>query len=261
MELLSLTTEQMGAYIGQLLWPLFRIAGFLMVAPVIGSQLVPTRIRLVVALSISVLIAPVLPAMPEVEGISLQAMVLVGQQLLIGAALGFFLQMIFQTLVLAGQMIAMQMGLGFASMVDPSNGINVTVVSNFYLMFITMLFVALDGHLIMLEVLVRSFEAIPIAVETDFASTSLMAIVESISWIFSSAMVIALPALTALLINNFAFGIMTRAAPQLNIFALGFPISLLLGIFLMWLTLPAITDSATQLFDDGFVRMNQIIDY
>ncbi|MFT5937607.1 MAG: flagellar biosynthetic protein FliR, partial [Pseudohongiellaceae bacterium] len=249
MELLNFSEEQLGAYLGQFLWPLFRVMGFLMVAPVIGSQLVPTRIRLIIAVAIAVLIAPVLPDMPQVQGLSVQAILLVGQQLLIGLSLGFFLQMVFQTFVLAGQMIAMQMGLGFASMMDPTNGVNVAVVSSFYLMFVTMLFIALDGHLTMLEVLVESFRSLPISLDFNFASTSLLAIISSISWIFSSAMIIALPALTALLITNVAFGIMTRAAPQLNIFALGFPVSLLLGVFLMWLTLPAVAESAANLFE------------
>lgn len=255
MELIALTTEQLGAYLGQFLWPLFRVMGFLMVAPVVGSQLVPARIRLIVAVAIAVLMVPVLPPVPQIEALSLQAIILIGQQLLIGLALGYFLQMVFQTLVLAGQMIAMQMGLGFASMMDPTNGVNVAVVSSFYLMFGTMLFIALDGHLTMIEVLVQSFYSLPITEEFDFASTSLMSIVSSISWVFSSAMVIALPALTALLITNVAFGIMTRAAPQLNIFALGFPVALLLGVFLMWLTLPAVTESVSILYEQAFIRM------
>ena len=259
MELIALTTAELGGYLGQFLWPFFRIGGFLMVAPVIGSQLVPARIRMVIALSLTVIIVPVLPDMPNIEGLSLKAMFLIGQQVLIGVALGFFMQLMFHTLVLAGQMIAMQMGLGFASMVDPSNGINVTVVSTFYLLFITILFVSLDGHLTMLKVIVDSFYSLPINSEFTFANTSMLAIVASISWIFSSAMVIALPALTALLITNFAFGIMTRAAPQLNIFALGFPVSLLFGMFLIWLTLPAVTNASVNLFDEGFLRINQLI--
>lgn len=258
MELLTFSAEQLAAYLGQFLWPLFRIMGFLMVAPVIGSQLVPTRIRLIIAVAISVLVAPVLPNMPQVEALSIQAILLIGQQVLIGVSLGFFLQMVFQTLVLAGQMIAMQMGLGFASMVDPTNGVNVAVVSSFYLMFVTMIFIAMDGHLTMLEVLVESFYSLPISLEFSFATTSLLAIISSISWIFSSAMIIALPALTALLITNVGFGIMTRAAPQLNIFALGFPVALILGVSLMWLTLPAVAESAINLFEQAFTRMAQL---
>ena len=259
MELIALTTAELGAYIGQLLWPFFRIAGFLMVAPVIGSQLVPARIRMVIALMMTVIIVPVLPEMPKIEGLSLQGIFLVGQQVFIGVALGFFMQLVFHTLVLAGQMIAMQMGLVFASMMDPTNGVNVAVVSTFYLLFITILFVSLDGHLTMLKVIADSFYSLPINTTFTFANTSMLDIVGSISWIFSSAMVIALPALTALLITNFAFGIMTRAAPQLNIFALGFPVSLLFGVFLIWLTLPEITNASLNLFDEGFIKINQLI--
>ncbi len=230
-----------------------------MVAPVIGSQLVPMRIRVIVAVAIAFIVAPVLPEMPAVGALSITTLVIVAQQILIGVALGFFLQMVFQTLVLAGQMIAMQMGLGFAAMMDPSNGVSVTVVSSFYLMFITTLFVVLDGHLVMVEVLIESFYTLPISTEFSFAQDSLFAIVSSISWIFASAMVISLPAISALLITNFAFGIMTRAAPQLNIFALGFPVALLFGLVLLWLTLPMVAEVSTELFADAFDRMRFFI--
>ncbi len=255
MEVLQFSEAQLGAYLGSFLWPLFRIMGFIMVAPVIGSQLVPARLRIVVAVAVALIISPLLPAMPAVEALSLAALVIVAQQVLIGVALGFFLQMVFQTLVLAGQMIAMQMGLGFAAMMDPSNGVSVTVVSSFYLMFVTALFIALDGHLVMVEVLVDSFYTMPIGDNTGFLLSPVMAIVNSISWIFASAMVIALPAISALLITNFAFGIMTRAAPQLNIFALGFPVALLFGLALIWLTLPMLADSASALFTEAFLSI------
>lgn len=230
-----------------------------MVAPVIGSQLVPLRIRVIISVAITFVVAPVLPEMPAVAALSIDAMLIVAQQLLIGIALGFFLQMVFQTLVLAGQMTAMQMGLGFASMMDPVNGVNVAVISSFYLMFVTALFIALDGHLIMLEVLIESFYTLPINRNFSFVEGSLLPIVSSISWIFSSAMVIALPAMTTLLISNFAFGIMTRAAPQLNIFALGFPVAMLLGLCLIWLTLPSVAEATGELFDGAFMRLRSFI--
>lgn len=252
MELVTLSEQELTAYLGSFLWPLFRIAGFMMVAPVIGSQLVPARIRLIVAVAVTVVVAPVLPAMPQLEPLSLQALVIVAQQLFIGVLLGFFLQMIFQILILAGQMIAMQMGLGFASMMDPTNGVSVAVLSSFYLMFVTSLFVAFDGHLEMLRVLVESFYSVPVLPGLSNGGGFILAIVSQISWIFSSAMLIALPALTSLLISNFAFGIMTRAAPQLNIFALGFPVALMFGLFLIWLTLPTVADVVGALFNDGF---------
>src|SRR5690554_3795995 len=119
----------------------------------------------------------------------------VAQQLLIGVMLGFFLQMLFQLFVLLGQMIAMQMGLGFASMIDPSNGVNVAILSTFYLMFVTVLFISFDGHLVMIEVIAESFELIPIST-SGLDVDVYYQLVTTISWAFSSALLLALPALT-----------------------------------------------------------------
>ncbi len=258
MEALDFSSEELGSLIGSFLWPLFRIMGFFLAAPLIGTQLVPMRVRLVFAVAIAVLLVPLMPPMPQVEGVSPAAMLLVAQQLLIGVALGFFLQLLFQLFVLMGQMIAMQMGLGFASMVDPTNGINVAILSSFYLMFVTTLFVLLDGHLLMVEVLVESFEILPVG-GGGLSDNALLQIVHSISWVFSSALVLALPALTALLITNFAFGIMTRAAPQLNIFALGFPVALMFGLFIIWISMGSFLDVVEVLIRDGFLRLRGLL--
>jgi flagellar biosynthetic protein FliR len=152
----------------------------------------------------------------------------------------------------------MQMGLGFASMVDPSNGINVAIMSIFYLMFVTMLFVLFDGHLVMIEVIAESFEQIPIsAVALD--REIYYRLISTISWVFSSALLLSLPALTALLITNFAFGIMTRAAPQMNIFALGFPVALMFGLFVIWLTMGYFEEISRTVFVDMFIRMRSLL--
>lgn len=257
MEVLLMSEEELGGLIGSFLWPLFRIMGFFMAAPIIGTQLVPVRIRLILSVTLAILVAPLLPPMPLVQGLSLGAVLLVIQQMLIGVALGFFMQLVFQVFVLAGQLIAMQMGLGFASMVDPSNGVNVAIVSTVYLMLVMLLFITFDGHLVMIEVLVDSFATIPVA-SFGIDGTLLMTIVATLSWVFSSALVLALPALTALLITNFAFGIMTRAAPQMNIFALGFPVALMLGLLIIWITFGAILDSTEAIFAEFFTMMRAL---
>lgn len=244
--------------VGGFLWPLFRIMGFFLASPVIGANFIPMRVRLVLAVAVSLMIAPSLTDIPAVPALSVQALLVVVQQVLIGVALGFFLQMLFQVFILLGQLIAMQMGLGFASMVDPTNGINVAIVSSFYLMFVTMLFVLFDGHLVMIEVIADSFQQIPVsaqALDTDVY----MRLVNTISWVFSSALLLALPALTALLITNFAFGIMTRAAPQMNIFALGFPVALMFGLFIIWLTMANFEVIASSIFADMFIRMRSLL--
>ena len=256
--MLSFTDAEIGAMVGSFLWPMFRIMGFFLAAPVLGSNFVPQRVRLILAVAVSLLVAPTLPDVPAVEGVSLTAMLIVGQQVLIGAALGFFLQMLFQLFVLLGQMIAMQMGLGFASMIDPSNGVNVAILSTFYLMFVTVLLISFDGHLVMIEVIAESFELIPIST-SGLDVDVYYQLVTTISWAFSSALLLALPALTALLMTNFAFGIMTRAAPQMNIFALGFPIALMFGLFIIWLSMGFFLDSAEGIFAEMFVRMRALL--
>ncbi|TFH73837.1 flagellar biosynthetic protein FliR [Gammaproteobacteria bacterium LSUCC0112] len=231
--------------------------GFFLAAPVLGSNFVPVRVRLILALAVSILVAPTLPEVPTVPGLSIPAFLIVLQQLLIGFALGFFMQMLFQIFIVLGQLIAMQMGLGFASMVDPTNGINVAILSSFYLMFVTMLFVLFDGHLVMIEVIAESFEQIPVsdsAVDRDIYYR----LISTISWVFSSALLLALPALTALLITNFAFGIMTRAAPQMNIFALGFPVALMFGLFIIWMTMGYFEEISRTVFADMFIRMRAL---
>lgn len=258
MELLTLSAEELGGYLGSLLWPMFRIMGFFLAAPLFGTQLVPVRIRVVLAVAITVMLVPILPPVPRVDGVSLGAILIVMQQVLIGVALGFFMQLLFQVFVMAGQLIAMQMGLGFASMVDPSNGVNVAIMSTVYMMLVMLLFVTFDGHLVMLEILVDSFRVLPI-VSFGVDSDMLLRVVTTFSWVFSSGLLLALPALTALLITNFAFGIMTRAAPQLNIFALGFPISLMFGLFIIWISFGSILDSAQNLFAEFFGMARQLL--
>jgi len=256
--MLVFTDAEIGTLLGTFLWPLFRIMGFFLASPVIGSNFVPVRVRLILAVAVSLVVTPTLPPLPAIPALSLSLFLVVLQQILIGVALGFFLQMLFQVFIILGQLIAMQMGLGFASMVDPTNGISVAILSTFYLMFVVFLFVLFDGHLVMIEVIADSFVQIPIStagVDNDFY----FRIISTISWVFSSALLLALPALTALLITNFAFGIMTRAAPQMNIFALGFPVALMFGLFIIWLSLGNFQDVAATVFAEMFVRMRSLM--
>lgn len=227
---------QLEQIVGAWLWPLFRIASFFMVVPLFGSELVNQRVRLGLALAVTIVVVPVLPPMPVFNGVSIESYLVIAQQVLIGAALGFIIQVLFQVFILGAQMIAMQMGLGFASATDPVNGVNVVILGQLYLTLVMLLFVLMDGHLVLIDVLVRSFIHIPVGIE-GVSGDSYWRIALSGSWLFASALLMALPAVTALLVVNFAFGIMTRAAPQLNIFAIGFPFTMLMGLFIVWASL------------------------
>jgi len=224
---------QLEQLVGTWMWPLFRIASFFMVVPLFGSELVNQRARLGLALLVTILIVPVLPPMPQFNGLSFESYLIVAQQILIGAGLGFIIQVLFQVFILGAQMIAMQMGLGFASATDPVNGVSVVILGQLYLTLVMLLFVIMDGHLVLIDVLARSFIHIPVGV-TGLSSDAYWKIALSGTWLFASALLMALPAVTALLVVNFAFGIMTRAAPQLNIFAIGFPFTMLMGLFIVW---------------------------
>lgn len=231
--MLDLSSAQIGAWVGSFLLPLFRVSALLMFMPLIGTQLVPGRVRLYLSLAICLAIMPSLPPMPVIDAISVQALIWIAQEILIGAMLGFVLQLFFQIFVIAGQIIAMQMGLGFASMVDPANGISVPVIGQVFTILVTLLFLAMNAHLVVFEVLAESFFTLPVG--GGFLLDNYWEIAHKLSWVLGAALLLVLPAVTALLVVNLAFGVMTRAAPQLNIFSIGFPLTLVLGLVIVWI--------------------------
>jgi flagellar biosynthesis protein FliR len=256
---MQFTNVDIAAWLALYLWPLFRIAALVSVAPIFGGQNVPVRIRAALSLAITLVIAPVLPPMPAVDPLSSTGLVIAIQQILIGLTMGFALRLVFAAFVLAGQLIGQTMGLGFASMIDPQNGVQVPVVSQFYLILTTLIFLSLNGHLILLEVLATSFKTLPIG-EHGITANGLWSITLWGGQVFSGAILVSLPAMTALLIVNIAFGVMTRASPQLNIFAIGFPVMILLGIIIMMMTLPVLLPQLTSMVNETFILIhNQIL--
>lgn len=238
--MLDLNVAEIEQWISAFFLPLFRIGSFMMAAPMLGARVVNIRVRLILALAVTAIVAPILPEMPAYEGLSLEMFVVIAQQIVIGAMLGFVFQVFYQVFALGGQIIAMQMGLGFASTADPSNGVSVVMLGQFYMTMIMLLFISINGHLILIEVIVRSFEVVPVGFGVERMSLWKTALTGS--WMFSAAFVMALPAVTALLVVNLAFGIMSRAAPQLNILAIGFPFTMVMGLFINWVNLGVFLD-------------------
>lgn len=230
---MELTDAQIASWVSHYMWPFFRILGFFMIAPVVGSQVTPARVRVMLAFVWTTALYPVLPPMPLIEVTGLGSLVIIAHQILIGVVLGFVVLAILQVVILAGQIISMQMGLGFASMVDPTNGISVAVLSQWYQVLVTLVFLAINGHLVVLEVLADSFGVVPVA-PISFNQGSFFALAEFGAWVFRASLMLALPAIAALLLVNLTFGVMTRSAPQLNVFVLGFPVSMLAGLVIVW---------------------------
>ena len=233
--MLELSAAQIGTWVATFLLPLFRVAAVLMTMPIFGSRMLPARIRLYVAVAITVVIVPGLPPMPEFEPLSLRGLLLCAEQIIVGALFGFALQMLFQAFVIAGQIVAIQMGMAMASMVDPANGVNVAVVGQFLSMLVSILFLLMNGHLVVLEVLTESFTTLPVGNALDV--TQFWSLAGRLGWVFGAGLLLILPVIAALLVVNIAFGVMTRAAPQLNIFSIGFPLTLVLGMWIFWVGL------------------------
>ncbi|MBV7298559.1 flagellar biosynthetic protein FliR [Enterovibrio paralichthyis] len=218
-------------WMAQFFWPLTRISSMLMTMTFFGARFVPVRIRLYLSLAITFAVMPALPRVPEaIELVSFGGFVVLAQQILIGIAMGTVTQFVIQTFVLLGQILGMQSSLGFASMVDPANGQNTPLLGQFYLFVATMIFLATDGHLQMLNLVVMSFKTLPVGEALGAADYRALA-----SWfgiMFSVSLGMALAGIIALLTVNLSFGVMTRAAPQLNIFSLGFTFALLVGLLI-----------------------------
>ncbi|MEJ2591746.1 MAG: flagellar biosynthetic protein FliR, partial [Candidatus Thiodiazotropha sp.] len=180
------------------------------------------------------------------------------QQVLIGVVMGFILQMVFGALIFGGQVVAYSTGLGFASMVDPQNGVQVPVIAQFYLILATLLFLLSNGHLLTIELLADSFQSLPVAVD-GITRNGLLEVVAWGSRMFAGGLLIALPIVGAMLMVNMGMGVVMRAAPQLNIFSVGFPVTMLIGFALMWVTLPNLFDVFNEYLDGAFQLMMQAL--
>lgn len=234
---MTLSLAQIMGWVGAYFWVLIRVAAMLMVAPLFGARGVPRRWRALAAMVFSLVIAPTLPAVPAIDPLSVEGILLVGQQILIGVSMGFLLGMVISSFVMAGETIAMGMGLGFAQTVDPQNGVSVPLISQFLTIVATLLFISLDGPAMMVKMLADSFVWLPIG-PMGLSADDFWRIVGFGQAMFVNALLIGLPVVTSLLMVNMAMGVITRAAPQLNIFSIGFPATLLIGFFLLLVTSP-----------------------
>ena len=236
MSALTLTAEQINSWVGLVLWPMFRIAGLLSILPVIGGAQVPMRIRVALALLLTILIVPSLGPVPAIDPLSPESLYISAQQILIGVAMGLLVLVVFNAVTMAGESIAITMGLGFALMNDPQNGAQVPTVSQFYLVLASLLFLALDGHHSVFLLLHASFMLLPIGQSLE--ADAIWILVRWGGMIFTGALSIALPALAAMLTVNIIMGVITRAAPQMNLFSVGFPITMTVGFAAIMFTLP-----------------------
>jgi flagellar biosynthetic protein FliR len=251
---MEIPADIISQFLADMLLPFMRISGMFAAMVGISAKSVPPTVRALLTLFLTLVIMPVVPPVTVAEVFSLGTFMLVIQHIIIGVAIGFLSSMVLDTFVLAGQIVAMQTGLGFASIVDPVNGISVPAVGQFYLILATLLFWALDGHLAMIRMVVLSFEAFPIG-EAWLAAEQFRDIAHWAGWMFISAITLSLAPIVSLLIVNLAFGVMTKAAPQLNIFSIGFSIAQIMGLVIIWLNM----DNFTHHFEIQWQRAQQMM--
>ncbi len=236
--MISITEEQLLAWLTPLLWPFFRTLAMFSGMPVFSQRAMPLRLRIGLALLISVAAQPSLPAMPATPLDSLPLLLLLlAQQLLIGLSMGFAVRLVFAALEFAGEIIGLQMGLNFAGFFDPATGGQGTSTSRFFGSMVAFLFIAVNGHLLLIQALVQSFQAFPVGQ----APFEFLHAAQPQVWgaeIFRMGFWIALPLITMLMFVNLVLGVISRVAPQIGVFSVGFPLTVSIGLIGMVATLP-----------------------
>jgi flagellar biosynthetic protein FliR len=252
--MISFTSAQLDLWIASFIYPLARILAVAATAPFLSNAAMPRQIRLMLGLALVLGISPLLPPMPAISPASGVGLWILAQQIMIGIGMGVSMRIIFTAIDMGSAVIAFQMGLGFATFYDPQNTAQTSVLSNFMTLFVTLLFLALNGHLIYFSVLAQSFTAIPVS-DTPLHASSWHFLAVMGGRIFSTGLLLALPVVVVLMMTNLALGILNRVAPQLNLFAIGFPITLSLGFISLMLMMNYLTVPLERLFNEGLNAM------
>jgi flagellar biosynthetic protein FliR len=248
----------LSSWISRLWWPVLRIGGFVLTAPVASETTIPGMVKIVLTLALAFLLAPLAPVPANLSIFSAVGMFAAVREVLIGISIGMVMQLAFEALTFAGQTISMTMGLGFATLVDPERGANTPVIGQLFMILGTLTYLAINGHLVLLAALAHSFQSLPIGTANVDRDLLLgMAI-----WgarVFESGLLIALPAVVALVIVNLALGVVTRAAPQLNLFGIGFTITLLAGFFVLMVGMDGIMVGISSLLDSALTAVGELV--
>lgn len=237
----NVTSDQWLSWLSLYFWPLLRVLALVTTAPILSERTVPKRVKLGLGIIITFVIAPSLPVV-EVPIFSAAALWLALQQILIGIALGFTMQFAFAAIRYCGEIIGLQMGLSFATFVDPGSNLNMPILARIMDMLALLLFLVFNGHLWLISLLVDTFHTLPIGGEP-----------------INSNAFLALPIITLLLTVNLALGMLNRMTPQLSVFVIGFPITLTVGILLMAALMPLIAPFCEHLFSEIFDLLADII--
>ena len=256
--MLTVTSAQLDLWLAGFIWPFVRILAMVATDPFFGNRSVPRRVKVGLSVMLTVILTPVLGEMPHVSPGSAAGILIMVQQIMIGVSMGLAMRIVFASFEMAGHLAGLQMGLGFATFFDPQRGTQVQAVSTFTGLLALLLFLSMNGHLVVIRALAESFYVLPVS-SRILSVTGWKTLVEWGGEIFKAGLLISLPIVAVLLVANLAMGIMSRAAPQVNLFAVGFPITLGLGFFMLYLSLPYFTPLFDRIFNDGISTTLQIL--
>lgn len=255
--MLQVTSDQWLQWLSLYFWPLLRVLALITTAPILSERSVPKRVKVGLGIIITFVIAPSLPPV-DVPIFSANALWLALQQILIGIALGFTMQFAFAAVRTCGEIVGLQMGLSFATFVDPGSNLNMPVLARILDMLAMLLFLVFNGHLWLISLLVDTFHTLPIGGE-PINSNAFLALARAGGMIFLNGLMLALPIITLLLTVNLALGMLNRMTPQLSVFVIGFPITLTVGIMLMAALMPLVAPFCEHLFSEIFDLLADII--
>jgi flagellar biosynthetic protein FliR len=235
--MITIAAADLDFWLAAFVYPFFRILALMSSAPLLSHASVPIPARIGLAVLLTVLVAPTLPATAMISPMSVMGFVLIFQQIVVGVTIGFAMQLAFAAVELAGNMIGLQMGISFAVFVDPQTSRQTPIIGSFLSMILMLLFTALNGHLIMISALVDSFRAVPVGIDSAHAYNWLQ-LASAGGQVFVAGLQISLPIIAAMMLANLTLGVLTRTAPQLNLFAVGFPVTVIVGLLMLMLGMP-----------------------
>lgn len=255
--MITLSSTELYTWVASFLWPLTRILGLIATAPLFGNTAVPARVKVGLGVMLALVIAPGVPELPASDPMSLTGLLILAQQFVIGAAMGFAMRVVFAAVEMAGEITGLTMGFGFATFFDPQTRARTSVIAQFLSLLTLMVFLALNVHLLMLSTLAHSFVTMPISAD-PIGGGGLHQLARWGGLIFSAGVQLALPMIATLLLTNIALGVLTRAAPQLNLFGIGFPVTVGTGFLIVGLVLPYLATPMGRLFEQAILFIRQI---
>lgn len=256
--MLSFTTAELNAWLATYAFTLVRVLGLIAAAPVFNNLALPARVRIGLGVVITVALVPALPPPGDIDPASLLGLLVLAQQMLIGVAIGFAMRLVFAAIDTAGEVIGFQMSLSFATAFDPQNGGQSAVLQEFLGLMATLTFLALDGHLMLLAALAQSFSVLPVAA-APLGAGGWGELARAGAYVFAAGVMLALPMIAALLVTSIALGVLTRAAPALNVFAVGFPITLSVGFAMLVLSLEYLSPNFQRMFMHGMETIDIVL--